>query len=234
MNLEIIYEDDFIIGVSKPNNMLVHHSDYSKNVSEEASLIQLLYSQIGHKLYPLHRLDRKTSGIILLSKAPEFVAEFQQLFYNSKIEKIYYGLVRGYSPQELLINTPVKGRDSNVYKDAETHLETKESIEINIPVTPYNTARYSIVKLTPKTGRLHQLRIHMNKISFPLIGDPKYGDNNHNHMFKEKFDCNNLFLHAYSLEFTHPYTNKQVILKTPFPNHWIKIKEAFKWDISIK
>ena len=228
--LEIIYEDDYIICVSKPNNVLVHHAFHSRKISDETSLLQLLFEQKGQKYYPLHRLDRKTSGIILLAKETKYVPEFQKLFFNNEIQKSYYGIVRGFSPNELVIDTPVKGRDANVYREAETHLKTLNTIELNIPVKPYNTSRYSLVKLTPKTGRLHQLRIHMNKISHPLIGDPKYGDKNHNMMYEEHFNCSNLFLHAKSLSFIHPHTKENLKLKAPLPQNWSTIFTFFKWD----
>jgi len=229
MNVPILFEDDYIVCASKPNNVVVHHAHHSRNVADEASLLQLLQEQCGEKMYPIHRLDRKTSGIILLAKKSEYVAKFQELFMNNQIQKTYYGIVRGHAPETKIIDSPVKGRDANVHKEAETHLATAKTVTINIPVKPYDTSRYSLVKLTPKTGRLHQLRIHMNKISHPLIGDPKYGDKNHNMMFLENFNCENLFLHAHSLEFTHPYLNEKLEVIADFPQDWNTVFEKFGW-----
>ncbi|WP_299133690.1 pseudouridine synthase [uncultured Tenacibaculum sp.] len=231
MKLEVIYQDEYIVCVTKPNNVVVHHAHHSRNVSDEKSLLQLLDEQIKGKYYPIHRLDRKTSGIILLAKETKFVSKFQNLFTENLIQKTYYGIVRGHSPQSTIIDSPVKGRDSNVYKEAETKLETIKQKILEIPVKPYDTSRYSLVKLTPKTGRLHQLRIHTNKISHPLIGDPKYGDKNHNMMFIENFDCDNLFLHAYSLEFIHPFLNKKFKLTSNFTENWKVIFDKFNWEI---
>ncbi|WP_028891966.1 pseudouridine synthase [Tenacibaculum sp. 47A_GOM-205m] len=229
MNVPILFEDDYIVCASKPNNVVVHHAHHSRNVADEASLLQLLQEQCGEKMYPIHRLDRKTSGIILLAKKSEYVAKFQELFMNNQIQKTYYGIVRGHAPETKIIDSPVKGRDANVHKEAETYLATEKTVTINIPVKPYDTSRYSLVKLTPKTGRLHQLRIHMNKISHPLIGDPKYGDKNHNMMFLENFNCENLFLHAHSLEFIHPYSNKKLEVIADFPQDWNTVFEKFGW-----
>ncbi|KAB1159540.1 pseudouridine synthase [Tenacibaculum aiptasiae] len=231
MTLDILFEDEYIICVSKPNNVVVHHAHHSRNVSDEDSLLQLLFNQFGKKFYPIHRLDRKTSGIILLAKETSFVSKFQELFTNNEIQKTYYGIVRGHAPERKIIDSPVKGRDANVHKEAETLLELVDKITLDIPVKPYDTSRYSLVKLSPKTGRLHQLRIHMNKISHPLIGDPKYGDKNHNTMFIENFNCENLFLHAYSLTFKHPISNKEMILKAKLPNDWNILFEKFNWNI---
>lgn len=229
MNVSILYEDDYIVCASKPNNVVVHHAHHSRNVADEASLLQLLQEQCGEKLYPIHRLDRKTSGILLLAKKSEYVAKFQELFTNNQIQKTYYGIVRGHASETKIIDSPVKGRDANVHKDAETHLETLKTVTVDIPVKPYDTSRYSLVKLMPKTGRLHQLRIHMNKISHPLIGDPKYGDKNHNMMFLENFNCENLFLHARSLEFIHPYSNEKLEIIAELPQDWNTVFERFGW-----
>lgn len=231
MELQIIYEDDYIICVGKPNNVVVHHAYHSRNVADEASLLQLLDEKFNAKFYPIHRLDRKTSGIILLAKETKYVAKFQELFTNNTIQKTYFGVVRGFAPKTKIIDSPVKGRDANVHKEAETHLENSNEVTLNIPVKPYDSSRYSLVKLTPKTGRLHQLRIHMNKISHPLIGDPKYGDKNHNSMFEQNFGWSNLFLHAHNLEFTHPYTKETLQLTADFPTNWKQLFTEFNWEI---
>ncbi|TYP99048.1 tRNA pseudouridine synthase C [Tenacibaculum adriaticum] len=232
MIIPLIYEDDYIICVGKPNNVVVHHAHHSRNVADEDSLLQLLHNQYNHKFYPIHRLDRRTSGIILLAKKTEHVAEFQQLFTNNQIHKTYFGIVRGHAPETKIIDSPVKGRDGKVHKDAETHLKTLHKIVLDIPVKPYDSSRYSLVELQPKTGRLHQLRIHMNKISHPLIGDAKYGDKNHNVMYAENLNCDNLFLHAYSLKFKHPYTGELLHLIADFPEDWVKLLDLFHWKLS--
>jgi tRNA pseudouridine65 synthase len=229
MSLQLIFEDDYLICVSKPNNVLVHHARHSRNVADEKSLLQLLDEQIGGKFYPIHRLDRKTSGIILLAKETQFVSKFQDLFTADEIQKTYYGVVRGFSPETKTIDTPVKGRDSNVHKEALTYLKTLAQVLLEIPVKPYDSSRYSLVELLPKTGRMHQLRVHSNKISHPLIGDTKYGDKNHDMMFDENFGWKNMFLHAGKLEFKHPFTSEELTLKAPFPKDWIALFEEFKW-----
>ena len=104
-----------------------------------------------------------------------------------------------------------------------------ENITLDIPVKPYDTSRYSLVEMYPKTGRMHQLRIHTNKISHPLIGDSKYGDKNHDIMFKDNFGFQNLFLHAGKLEFIHPFTLDEMILIAPFPKDWNLLFEKFSW-----
>jgi len=229
MDLEIIFEDNYFIAVNKPNNMLVHHAHHSRNMSHEVSLLKLISESLGLKVYPIHRLDRKTSGIILLAKETGFVSKFQELFTENKIDKNYFGVVRGFSKATKTIDTPVKGKDANVHKEALTHLETLNKVTLDIAVKPYNSSRYSLVKLMPKTGRMHQLRIHTNKISHPLIGDTKYGDKNHDVMFETNFGWKNMFLHAGILVFNHPFTNEKLTLKASFPDDWIALFNEFNW-----
>lgn len=230
MQIEILFQDNYCLAVHKPNNILVHHSKMANNKFEEASLVQLLQRQTKQKYYPIHRLDRKTSGVLILVKQKEYVAVFQKMFLSNQIQKTYFGVVRGFSPSKLTINSPVKGRDALVYKNALTHLQTIANHTCDIAVHPYPNSRYSLVKLHPKTGRLHQLRIHLNKISHPLIGDPKYGDRFHNRMFEKQYNCNSLFLHAHSLTFTHPVTQQQINITASFPLHWHTIAKQFNWN----
>lgn len=229
MDVSIVFEDDYLLCVCKPNNVLVHHAHLSRNVADEDSLLQLIKNKTGLKVYPIHRLDRKTSGIILLAKQKEFVSKFQELFTNKEIQKTYYGVVRGFSPDTKTIDSPVKGRDAKVHKEALTHLKTLEKVTLDVPVKPYDSSRYSLVELSPKTGRMHQLRVHSNKISHPLIGDAKYGDKNHDMMFDESFGWKNLFLHAGELEYVHPFSSEKIILKADFPKDWLELFEKFGW-----
>ena len=231
MNIPICYEDDYVIAVSKPCNVLVHHSYMARNMDDEATLIDLLKAQYNHKYYPLHRLDRKTSGLILLAKKREYVSAFQNLFIQNQIQKTYYALVRGFAPDKGIIDSPVKGRDANVHKEALTEYRKQEEITLDIAVHPYESSRYSLVELNPKTGRLHQLRIHLNKISHPIIGDPKYGDRFHNRMFEKEFDCTNMFLHAAKIEFIHPVLEKRICIQAEFPKHWLAAFLRFNWTI---
>ena len=227
--LEILFEDQYIVVVNKPNNILIHYSHYARNI-KDATLIDLLEQQFQKRLYPLHRLDRKTSGAIILAKEKEYIPLFQELFLNDAIQKTYWGIVRGFSPSQGVIESPVKNPDTKVYKEALTHFRTLASVTLEIPVHPYPQSRYSLIELKPRTGRMHQLRIHLNKVSHPLVGDYKYGDRFHNRMYEQNFDCHNLFLHACSLQFVHPYTKEALIIEAPLNANWKKVMKQFDWD----
>jgi len=228
--IEIVFEDDLMIAVNKPNNFLIHQSHYARNIIE-ITLLQKLESQLGYPVYPLHRLDRKTSGIIILLKDKSRVAEFQDLFSSKTIQKTYYAIVRGFSPASGQIDSPVKEDDSGIYKDALTKFETLAQIELPIAVNLHNTSRYSLIKLMPQTGRMHQLRKHMNKINHPIIGDPKYGDRFHNRMFEKEFGSTYLLLHARQIEFVHPVSKQQMELAADFTETWKSLLNKFNWEI---
>ncbi|MDT7831812.1 pseudouridine synthase [Flavobacteriaceae bacterium S356] len=229
MKIDILYEDDYCICVNKPHDVLVHHGKFSRNNADENSLLQLLEQQFGEKYYPVHRLDRRTSGVILLARQTTDVATFQKLFTDQEIQKTYYAVVRGFAPEQQYIDSPVKGKDAKAYKDAITELTLLKTISLDIPVGRYDTSRYSLVKLAPKTGRMHQLRIHMKKISHPIIGDGKYGDHRHDAMYVEQFGWKNLFLHAGSLSFTHPFSQEVLHINAPFSEDWNALFLKFGW-----
>jgi tRNA pseudouridine65 synthase len=217
--LPIIFEDAYYLCINKPNNLLVHHSHYARNIEEE-SLMEILKAN-GYNVFPIHRLDRKTSGVLMLAKAKEFVAPFQKMMEQNEVQKIYHALLRGHITENGIIDTPVKNDRGN-YKEALTHFRCLKHFELEIPVEPYPNARYSLVEFTPKTGRMHQLRIHANKISHPIIGDPKHGNRHHNHMFITEFQNDHLFLHAESLEFVHPFLKTKHLVKAQKAEFWVR------------
>lgn len=225
--IKIAYEDEHILIADKPNNVLVHHSYYARNISDD-SLIQLIALQRELKVYPVNRLDRKTSGLILFSKRKEHVSDFQKLFDLDQIQKTYHGLLRGFLEQEMHIDSPVKNERGN-YKSANSLFKPLQLFELNIPVKPYATSRYTLAELSPITGRTHQLRIHANKISHPIVGDHKYGNRHHNKMFEEYLGLSNLFLHSRSLSFKHPFSDKLINVTADYPEFWeVFLKEKYE------
>lgn len=224
--INILFEDEYLLAVHKPNNVLVHHSHYARNILDD-SLLQLLRKQLGYPIYPINRLDRKTSGIVLLSKSKEFVSKFQELFEKQEISKIYHALVRGHVQEPAEINSPVKNERGN-YKDASSVIQPLETFTIDIPVKPYPSSRYTLLEMKPITGRTHQLRIHANKIAHPIIGDHKYGNRHHNKMFEERLGFPNLFLHCLVNEFKHPFTGESLTIRSPYPEFWNMCFDKFK------
>jgi tRNA pseudouridine65 synthase len=230
MAIEILFEDEYIVVVNKPNDVLMYPSYYARNITD-ATLVELLNDQLQVKTSPLHRLDRKTSGVVIFGKSAEVAKAFEKLFAQHQIEKTYIAIVRGFSGNEGIIDTPIKNNDTGVYKDALTTYKTLLTYEWDMPVTPYDKSRYSLIELTPKTGRMHQLRKHLNKINHPIIGDHKYGDRNYNKTFTKEFSFDKLLLHAKQLRFTHPFTHQEMEVNASIPENWKVVLKTFNWKL---
>jgi tRNA pseudouridine65 synthase len=224
VEIPVLFEDEVCLVVNKPNNMLVHHSHFARNI-ETPSLVELVRAMGYETAVPVHRLDHKTSGVLIFAKSNEYASTFQQLFDSKAITKTYNALLRGHITESGTIDTPVKNERGN-YKEALTHYRSLQQFVLNMAVEPYTTARYSLVELIPETGRTHQLRIHANKISHPIIGDPKHGNRHHNHAFQELLQLPDLFLHAKSVEFEHPITKELIKISAAFPEFWGRFFEV--------
>jgi tRNA pseudouridine65 synthase len=224
--LEILFEDDFYIGINKPSGILVHKTNLAK---EEESLLalQLLRDQIGQKVYPLHRIDRPTSGVLMFSKSSQAAADLQPLFPTEAVKKYYLCIVRGFMEQNQgTIDHPLKKKLVGELQEAQTSYWSLAQSEIPFPSSPrYPTSRYSLLKVYPHTGRMHQIRRHMAHARHYVIGDSTHGDNKQNNFFRNRFGLENLLLHAWELGFTHPYTNQEIKLQAEIPDHFQIIME---------
>ena len=227
--VEVLYEDEFCIAVNKPAGLMVHKNSSSR---DPEFLLQLVRNQINTKVYPLHRLDRPTSGIMLFAKNSEYAKKFSKLFSTRKIKNIYYTVVRGYTQDFGTIDYPLKNSSKqDITQDALTDYETVARTELDIPLPPYKTVRYSLLKVIIKTGRTHQIRRHFAHLRHPVIGDTSYGDRHHNRLFREQFHCSRLLLHASEIEFTHPYLKKTINIQAPLDDEFRKITDLLKLKI---
>ena len=217
MTLEILYQDEYLIAVNKPHGLLVHRTKIANDADKFC--IQILRDQIGLTVYPVHRLDRKTSGVLLFALSPEMNSTMQQQFMNREVIKKYYAFVRGYTNDSGTIDYPLK-KDNGEEQEAVTHYKTLERMEIRIPSGGFDNSRYSLVEVTPETGRMHQIRRHFAHLRHPIIGDRPHGCNKQNRLFLERFNMTTMLLHAHLLEFNHPVTgeiiNIQADLQTEF------------------
>jgi tRNA pseudouridine65 synthase len=165
-----------------------------------------------------------------------------QLFCDNHIEKEYIAIVRGYTEVEAEIDHPLKQMlDTKEQKkqgitkeeqEAVTLYERLAMVELPYAVSRYPVARYSLVKLRPKSGRKHQLRRHMKHIFHPIVGDTKHGRGEHNNLFREKFDCHRLLLHSNRVSFIHPVTEKKVLIEAKIDPMFEKLFQTFNWEIS--
>ena len=218
--LEILYQDQWLVAINKPSGLLVHRSMIDRHETRFA--IQLLRDQMGQRVYPLHRLDKPTSGVLLFALDPDTARQMGERFSQRETEKQYLAVVRGYTQQHELIDYPLKEQldkmtDAKAQQDkaaqpAVTAYQRLATVELPFAVGRYPSARYSLLRLNPQTGRKHQLRRHMKHIFHPIVGDTSHGDGKHNTLFREQFNCHRLLLHAEQLSIEHPYSREQLSL----------------------
>lgn len=230
MTLEIIYQDEYLVAVNKPHGLLVHPTALARDA--EVFAMQMLRDQLGRYVYPAHRIDRKTGGLLLFALDKEIHKHIQQLFAERKISKKYWAIVRGYSEDEGLIDYPLK-KENGMLQDAITAYKTLLRAALPIPFGLHDTIRYSLVEVMPETGRMHQIRKHMAHISHPIIGDRPHGCNKQNKLFKERWGMDTMLLHASWLSLTHPVTQSTINITAPVQEEFKRMMELMEWDSSI-
>lgn len=235
--LDILYQDDHLIAVNKPAGLLVHRSLIDKHETRFA--MQLVRDQIGQRVYPVHRLDKPTSGILLFALDSDTARKMTEQFTASEVQKRYLAVVRGYVDEQGVIDYPLKEQldkmtdakaDQNKQaQSAITEYKRLAKVELPYPVGRYNSARYSLIHVTPKTGRKHQIRRHMKHIFHPIVGDTTHGDGKQNQFFRNQFDCHRLLLAATCLAFDHPLTTAKVILSAQVDAQFLEVIEQLGW-----
>ncbi len=236
--LEILYQDEYLVAINKPSGLLVHKSMIDRH--EIYFAMKMLRDQLGMWVYPIHRLDKPTSGVLLFTLDSDTARVMSEQFKTHTIEKKYIAIVRGYIDENGFIDYPLsvkfdkmtdkKADKAKEAEDAQTFYRRLATVELPHAVGKYDRTRYSLVELLPKTGRKHQLRRHMKHLSHHILGDTKYGRGEHNKMVREHYNCHRLMLHAISLEFTHPYNKKRILLKTSLDEIFISVFDSFNWS----
>ncbi len=237
--LEIIYKDEYLVAINKPSGLLVHKSMIDKH--EIYFAMKMLRDQIGQWVYPIHRLDKPTSGVLLFALDSHTAKLMSEQFKNHTMQKTYIAVARGYVESQGLIDhslreklDKISDKNASKYKEAQeaqTTYECLDTIELNASVGRYDSVRYSLVKLLPKTGRKHQLRRHMKHINHHLLGDTKYGRGEHNKFVREKYGMHRLLLHAISLQIVHPYTKEKIVFHAGFDETFKNIAKEFRWSL---
>jgi tRNA pseudouridine65 synthase len=221
--LSIIYQDEHLVAINKPHGLLVHRSPIAAETDVFA--VQLLRDQLGQRVYPVHRLDRKTAGVLLFALSEEINSLMQQQFQEGKVAKTYHAIVRGFTPGQGEIDYPLKREDGTV-QNAFTAFKTLQRTEVPFAIGKHPTSRYSLVELTPTTGRMHQLRKHMAHIFHPIIGDRPHGCNKQNRYFKEELGMMSMMLHATSIQFTHPLSSESLLVESTYQQEFIDTIEV--------
>ncbi|MBW4935980.1 pseudouridine synthase [Marinobacter sp. F4206] len=233
--LDVLYRDEALLVVHKPAGLLVHRSPIDRHETEFA----LQYARAlnnGDHVYPVHRLDRPTSGILVFARDPDTARKMGQAMMAGEVSKTYRALVRGWPAARGEIDHPLreepedrrqKGVEQPV-RAARTHFRTLATTEIPVAIERYPTSRYALVELYPETGRKHQLRRHMKHISHPIIGDANHGRGRHNRYFAERFGEARLMLAATQIEFAHPATGASILIRSEPEQSFQQVMSIFQ------
>jgi len=198
--IPVLHLDDDIVAVHKPAGLLVHRNAHA---GREPFLLQILRDQLGRLLYPVHRLDRPTSGLLIMSLSPQAAGILARQFARREVTKTYLAVVRGFAPEQGRIETPLAG-ESGALLPASTNFTRLAVAELPLPVGRYATARFSLVRVRPLSGRTHQIRRHFAHIRHPVIGDVLRGDGRQNRFFRKHFGLHRLLLASVGLDILHP------------------------------
>jgi tRNA pseudouridine65 synthase len=198
----LLFRDGLLAGVNKPSGLAVHRGA----ARDRVFALQLVRDALGQRVYPVHRLDRATSGVLLFALDPATARRMQEQFEAGDVEKRYLALVRGIPPESGVIDHPVPNDEDGPRVPAVTEFRRLAVFE-----------RYALMEARPRTGRFHQIRRHFKHLSHPLIGDVRYGKGDHNRLFRKRFGLHRLALHAVELAFDHPETGERVRIVAPVP-----------------
>ena len=229
--LEILYQDDALIAVNKPANLAVHRSKMVGNAEE--FLIDQLREQIGDSAYLAHRLDRATSGVLLVARSRDVAAVLGEQFMGRHVHKHYLVVVRGWpEPAEGVVDYALPGsRETGPRREARTHYQRLATIEVPIALGRYPQQRYALVLAEPESGRFRQIRKHLAHIHHPVVGDCQHGRGDHNRLYKQHFGCHRMLLHAWRIRFAHPVSGAPMQVEAPLDRAFADLLQRFDWRV---
>jgi tRNA pseudouridine65 synthase len=232
--LPVLYRDDAIVVVNKPSGLLVHRSPIDRHETRFA--VQLLRDQLGRHVYPVHRLDKGTSGALTFALDKATATALAEQFAGRQVRKTYVAVVRGWPPASGVIDHPLDPVQDTyapaavtARKPCRTVLRSLAWVELPVRVDRYPTSRYALVELEPETGRRHQLRRHLAHLSHPIIGDSTYGKGRHNRLFVERYGVHRLLLACVRLEFEHPVTRATVRVEADPGPEFAALQRRLPW-----
>ncbi|MDE2307456.1 MAG: pseudouridylate synthase [Xanthomonadaceae bacterium] len=229
--LEILHQDDALIAVNKPANLAVHRSRMVGNAEE--FLVDRLREQLGGSVHLAHRLDRATSGVLLVARSRDIAARLGEQFMGRHLRKKYLAVVRGWpEPAQGLVDYPLPGsRETGPRREARTHYERLATVEVPIALGRYPQQRYALLLAEPESGRFRQIRKHLAHIHHPVIGDCQHGRGDHNRLYKQHFGCHRMLLHAWRLRFAHPATGALMEIEAPLDAAYAELLARFGWTL---
>lgn len=236
--LDILYRDDHLVAIHKPAGLLVHRSNLDRHETRFA--VQLLRDQLGRHVFPLHRLDKGTSGVLLFALDAETARSVGTQFEANVVAKRYLAVVRGWPPEAGVIDHALArqfddyGRKYPADSPARlaaalpalTEYRRLATVELPVAVDRYPATRYALVELQPHTGRQHQLRRHLKHIAHPIIGDATFGKGVHNRFFQQRFGCGRLLLACTRMRIDHPHDGRSLNIEAPLEENFAQVLET--------
>ena len=233
--IKILFQDQNIVAIHKPSGFHVHPQENSEyKIPKNKICLYVLRNELNKYLYPVHRLDAGTSGVLLFALNKDAAREISQLFQEQKVKKTYHAVIRGWLKEKQgLIEIPLESDSSDVLLPSETEYEVISERQTEELVGKRQwPGRYSLIKVNPKTGRYHQIRRHFNRISHPIIGDAQHGDSHHNRFFRETFGIEGLCLRASKIYFEPSWVSGQGLeISTESDEKWKKCFSFFEMQV---
>ncbi len=203
--IELLYVDDHVVVANKPSGLLVHRGWAN---DDDVAMFRVR-DALGEHVHPIHRLDRGTSGALVLARSRHVAATLMRALEHGEVKKSYLALVRGTPPEAGIIDHPVPKSEDGERVPAVTHFRRLARSSVD---------RCSLVLAEPLTGRLHQIRRHLKHLGHPLIGDVNYGSGELNRHYRAAYGLHRLALHASRVELTHPSSGGRLDVTAPVPD----------------
>ncbi|MEP7042287.1 MAG: pseudouridine synthase [Dokdonella sp.] len=230
--LDLLYLDEHLVAVDKPHALAVHRSRLIG--SDDDYLMDRLRLQVDGRLHAVHRLDRATSGVLLVARSQEIAADLGRQLMARTVVKTYLAVVRGWPDEQGEIDYPLSGSSlRGEAKPALTRWRRLATIEVPIATGLYSQQRYALLEVSPETGRYRQIRRHFHHVSHHLLGDTSHGRGDHNRLLRQHYGVHRLLLHAWRLEVVHPATRRTLRLEAPLDAAWQGLLQAFGWNAAL-
>ena len=236
--VRIVYRDASLVAIDKPAGLLVHRTRIDRRETRFA--LQETRDLVGQYLYPVHRLDKSTSGLLLFALDPTSARALSAQFTAGEVEKVYVAVVRGWPPEAGVVDRPLTDLPDSRHRrwegerqPARTAYRRLATVEFPIAVSKYPTSRYALVEARPETGKQHQIRRHLRHITHPVIGDARHGEKLHNRFFASEFGVDRLLLASVELAFRHPATGAPVRLTSPLVGSFASLIQRLGWSDSL-
>jgi tRNA pseudouridine65 synthase len=225
LTLTPLFEDEHLVAVDKPPGLLVHRTQLA--AGEQEAALQIVRDQLGRTVWPVHRLDRGTSGVLVFALSAEVAGALGALFEGGQMHKRYLALVRGWPAEDAGVIDHPLARDPELPSagqpmlEAQTRWRILERLSWPVSTDPrFATTRVALLEAEPLQGRRHQIRRHLKHIAHPILGDATHGKGPLNRAVAAHLGLQRLWLHARHLSFTHPVTGVPLDLEAPLAPHW--------------